>query len=168
MGYGKDEGCQDMVSCQVSLSKRKMSVTRMKKKACLRAVMIILSLMFCACQAPPVWERQDPEIVLKGFLQSADAQRTDLVWNYLGDHTRDILQQKADALNQRFMGVMSRQPEDMLRFGHVMSSTREYKKIELVRQDESVAIVRIVRHDAPGLDIEMRNENGRWAIDLPL
>ena len=65
-------------------------------------------------------------------------------------------------------GVMMRHPEDMLRFGHVISSTREYKKLELIQSDASVATVRIVRHDESGLDIEMHNEDGRWTIELPI
>ena len=73
-----------------------------------------------------------------------------------------------DTFNQRFEGVMTRHPEDMLRFGHVISSTREYKKIELIQSDESVATVRIVRHDESGLDIEMHHEDGRWTIELPI
>lgn len=124
--------------------------------------------LLSACQAPPVWERNDPEVVLKGFLQSAEAQRTDLVWHYLGQNTRTHLQQKVDAFNARFKGVMSRQPEDMIRFGHVISSTREYKKLELIQSDETGATVRIIRHDASNLDVEMKKENGRWTIDLPI
>lgn len=129
---------------------------------------LALASVFSACQAPPVWERNDPEVVLRGFLQSAEAQRTDLAWNYLSKNTREKLQQKVDAFNQRFEGVMMRQPEDMLRFGHVISSTREYKKLELIQSDASVATVRIVRHDESGLDIEMHNEDGRWTIELPI
>jgi len=122
------------------------------------------------CKAEPAWNRQDPEVVLRGFLQSAEAQRTDLVWNYLGENTRAALSHEAEKFNKNIeKNSHPRKPEEMMRFGHVISSTREYKKLEVISADQSRAVVRIVRlNEMSPIDVVLTRENDRWTVELPL
>ncbi len=126
--------------------------------------------LLTGCKAEPLWNRPNPEIVLRGFLQSAEAQRTDLVWNYLGEKTRDALSREAENFNKLIdKNDHPRKPEEMMRFGHVISSTREYKKLEVISADQSRAVVRIVRlNDMPHIDVVLTRENDRWTVELPL
>ena len=131
----------------------------------------LVAALLGGCAAEPVWNRSEPDVVLKGFLQSADAQRTELVWNYLGDKTRAALEQEADAFNCSLPrdDAEKRTPHQMLRFGHVISSTREYKKLEVLSSDDQKARVRIVRHnDLAPIDVELIRENHRWTVELPI
>ena len=134
--------------------------------ACLVTLLFTMALACLGCKAPPVWEREDPDVVLRGFLQSADAERTDLVWNYLSKNTRDILQKKADEFNQ--ISKTERPAHEMIRFGHVMSSTREYKKLDVENENDLEAVVNIVKHDDSTIQVVLKKEDGHWTIDLPL
>ena len=52
--------------------------------------------------------------------------------------------------------------------GHVISSTREYKKLEVSSKTDQEAMVDIVMHDGSKKSVRLHRESGRWAIDLPL
>ena len=51
-------------------------------------------VLFCCmpgCGAGPVWQREEPEVVLTGFLETAEVQDTETMWEFLNAQTRDAL-----------------------------------------------------------------------------
>ena len=127
---------------------------------------LLLSFILIGCRGVPVWQREDPEDVLDGFLQTAESQDIEAMWEFLSEKTRSRLTERAEAFNAR-SGVTSHRGCDMLRPGHVLSSTREYKKLEVASQDDSSAAVDIVLHDGSRITVRLHREAGRWVIDLP-
>ncbi len=122
----------------------------------------------CGCGGTPVWMRDDPKDVLYGFLQTVEAQSTETMWEYLTDETRRKLEARAEAFNANAENGDKRKGYDMLRAGHVLSSTREYKKLEVAASDDKEAVVNIVMHDETKVAIKLYREGGRWAVSLPL
>ena len=91
------------------------------------------------------------------------------MWEYLSTATQKNLDKRADAFNAQSQNGIPRKGCDMLRTtGHVISSTREYKKIEVSSQTAEEAVVNIVMHDGSVKSLTLHRENGRWTIDLPL
>ena len=91
------------------------------------------------------------------------------MWEYLSGATREALDSRARAFNAASGGALERKGYDMLRTtGHVISSTREYKKLEISSQTDQEAVVDIVMHDGSKKSIRLHREDGRWAIDLPI
>ncbi len=133
-----------------------------------RAVFCVLgtSLFFSGCSNHEDWMQDDPEKVLSAFLISTESQDIESMWEFLSESSRTKLNQLADDFN-RIPGSKARRGCDMIRPGHVLYSTREYKKIEVVSQDNLSAQVDIVMHDDLRKSIFMRRETKRWAIDLP-
>ena len=133
---------------------------------------VALILVFCAilsgCGGTPVWLRDDPADVVKGYLQAVESQDENTVWEFLSEQTRQKLDQSAEKFNQNPASGAPRKGKDMLRFGHVISSTREYKKIVLSTKDDNHAVVNIVLHDETTHSVELIRESDRWAIALPL
>ena len=126
-----------------------------------------LALMY-GCGGTPVWLRDDPSEVVKGYLQAVEIQDEDTVWEFLSQNTRSQLEHQAELFNQSHPSSLPRKGADMLRFGHVLSSTREYRKIVVSTEDESHAVVNIVLHDESTLSVDLFRESDRWAIGLPL
>ena len=120
------------------------------------------------CKKYESWMDDDPAAVLKAFLTTVEYQNSEKVWNYLSEENRKQLQNRADAVNALQNGTKQQIPADMLRFGHVISSTREYEKFEVKSQDEQTAVVAIILHDKSTILVEMKRENQRWTVDLPL
>ena len=56
----------------------------------------------------------------------------------------------------------------MIRTGHVVSSTREYRKFELVSETETESVVEIVLQDETRIPVTLHRESDRWALDLPV
>ena len=129
----------------------------------------LLLFMINGCGAGPVWTRDDPRDVVNGFLQTAEVQNVGEMWEYLSTATQKSLNERADAFNAQSQNGIPRKGCDMLRTtGHVISSTREYKKIEVSSQTAEEAVVNIVMHDGSVKSLTLHRENGRWTIDLPL
>ncbi len=129
---------------------------------------ILFSVMMYGCRGTPVWLRSDPAEVVRGYLQAVESQDEEAVWEFLSQETRNQLEQKAGEYNRKHAAVQSRHGREMLRFGHVMSSTREYKKIVVATKDANHAVVNIVLHDESALSVDLFRESDRWAIGLPL
>lgn len=129
---------------------------------------IVLGIFQFGCGAGPVWTRDDPCEVLSGFLLATEVQDAEEMWEYLSAGTRDKLDEKARELNALVADGMPRKGFDMLRAGHVLSTTREYKKIELASQNGQNANVNLVLHDGSIIAIVMHREEKRWVIDLPV
>lgn len=128
-------------------------------------------VLFCCmpgCGAAPVWQRENPEVVLTGFLETAEVQDTETMWEFLDAQTRDALQKKADAFNASAENGHPRKAWEMLRPGHVMATTREYKKIKPQTVTDTTAVVSIVLHDDSEITVTMQRENNRWTVALPL
>ena len=130
--------------------------------------------MLGGCGAGPVWTRDDPRDVLNGFLQNAEVQNVENMWEFLSASTQEALNARAEAFNAGshdgipYKGA-PRKGCDMLRTtGHVISSTREYKKLEVSSKTDQEAMVDIVMHDGSKKSVRLHRESGRWAIDLPL
>lgn len=130
--------------------------------------MLIFFVILAGCGAGPIWTREDPEDVLTGFLQATEGQSPETMWEFLSSETRRKLEERASSFNATSTNGETRRGYDMLRAGHVLSSTREYKKIELASLDGEKAIVNIVMHDGSNIPVALHREDGRWAIDLPL
>ena len=93
---------------------------------------------------------------------SVESQNREVVWEFLNHEDQAKLTQLAKDL-EGFEG------KDMLNFGHVISSTREYKKFELISQDKDNAVVAVVLHDQSQIKFQLAKGNqGRWTVDLPL
>lgn len=135
----------------------------------LASILCFLMLSFCyGCGGKPVWLRDDPDEVLAGFLQTTEAQSTETMWEYLSSETRRKLEERAEAFNADTSNGEKRRGRDMLRAGHVLSSTREYKKLEVAASDDKEAVVNIVMHDETIIAVKLYREDGRWAVTLPL
>ena len=120
------------------------------------------------CGGTPVWMRDDPAEVVSGYLSAVEGQNPEIVWEFLSSPTREKLEKRAEAFNEASDHGVSMRGMDMLRFGHVLSSTREYKKILVSSSDDRHATVHIVRHDESVIPIDLHRESERWVIDLPL
>ncbi|MBQ9241628.1 MAG: hypothetical protein IJ165_00120 [Proteobacteria bacterium] len=133
-------------------------------------MLVVLGIfcMLCACGEGPVWTRDDPRTVLSGFLTDAEYQDMANVWEYLSAETRQKLDQMASAFNASAENGSPRKGYEMLRTGHLLSSTREYRKIELVSSDDTSAELHIILHDETYKTVTLHREEGRWAIDLPI
>lgn len=128
---------------------------------------VLGACLFMSCGGPDPCESEDPCDVVRHFLTAADAQANERVWKCLSQETQTALEARADAFNQAHPG-QKRMGYDMLRAGHVMSSTREYKKFELASQDAASASVDIVKQNGSKLTVVLHREDNRWAMDLPL
>ncbi len=134
---------------------------------CLCAFLLLFPVV--GCGAGPVWTRDDPRDVVNGFLQTAEVQNVEMMWEFLSSASRDNLNARAESFNAQSKNSTPRKGCDMLRTtGHVISSTREYKKIEVSSQTADEAIVNIVMHNGSVKSLTLHRESGRWAIDLPL
>jgi len=131
------------------------------------AVLVLGGVVY-GCSGQPAWEKDAPDDVLKAFLSAAESQDLPLAWAFLGHSTREALDSQAASFNAAHPNLPPREGVDMLRFGRMLSSTREYKKFEVTSADADRAVVSIVLHDATQIDVELRRESGRWAIDLPV
>ena len=136
-------------------------------KAFKRLSIVLGACVFLSCGGPAPCESDDPCDVVKFFLTSADAQANEYVWKCLSGKTQAALEARAEAFNKAHAG-QHRRGFDMIRAGHVMSSTREYKKFELASQNDDSASVDIIKHDGSKLTIVLHREDNRWAMDLPL
>lgn len=147
-----------------------MNSQKIKRKQSLIFMMVtcIFLITLLGCGGQPVWLRDDPEDVVAGFLSAVEVQDTDTVWEFLSSSTRNELEKRAENFNQMPDHGTAVQGRDMLRFGHVLSSTREYKKIELKSSDQTHATVQIVLHDESVIPVELHRESNRWTLDLPL
>ena len=128
----------------------------------------ILSCSILGCGAGPVWQREDPDVVLTGFLQAVEAQNTEVIWEFLDQKTRDVLQARADDFNASPENGHARKAWDMIRPGHVLATTREYKKMTPEKVSETTAIVAIILHDDSKITVTMQRESNRWTVALPL
>ena len=127
-----------------------------------------LWIWISGCGGTPVWMRDDPAEVVSGYLSAVEGQNPEMVWEFLSTPTREKLEKRAEAFNQTSDHGVSMRGVDMLRFGHVLSSTREYKKIQVSSSDEHHATVHIMLHDESVIPIDLHRESERWVIDLPL
>lgn len=134
-------------------------------KACFHAlqgctVFVLLSVVLLACAPKEPWEQKDAAKVLENFLISVENQDRDSVWEFLKQQDRDALER----LGQK-AGL---EGKDMLNFGHVLSSTREYKRFETVQHDDSRALVAIQKHDGSQIELELNKERGHWVVGLDI
>lgn len=130
--------------------------------------MLVLSLFLSACGDGPVWTRDNPRTVLTGFLQELEYQDTATIWEYLSTRTRQALDAEAAAFNENASNGAPRKGHEMLRPGHVLATTREYKKIETVSSNGETAVMHIILHDETFKTVTLHKEEGRWAIHLPI
>ena len=129
---------------------------------------LALSALFCAsCGGGDPHEDADPREVVKGFLLDVETQNNASVWKYLGTSTRAELDRLASEYNARHASP-PRRGEDRIRTGHVVSSTREYRKFELVSETETESVVEIVLQDETRIPVTLHRESDRWALDLPV
>ena len=138
----------------------------------LSQIILAAACVFCVslsgCGGTPVWQRDDPDEVVAGFLSAVEAQDSDVVWEFLSSQTREKLEKRAEDFNNLPEHGNTVRGRDMLRFGHVLSSTREYKKIIVASSDETHAAVQIVLHDGAVIPVDLHRESNRWTVDLPL
>ena len=147
-----------------------MSGFRVKKlpQTCRLFALCVYFAVFCAsCGSQPAY-RDDPCDVVREYLVSVEVGDIDSVWTFLSDTTREQLDSRAAAYNEMPQHGTMRTGREMLRTGHVLASTREYKKLVLASRTAESADVDIVLHDDSALRITLKNENGRWAVMLPL
>lgn len=136
-------------------------------KRCVLAALLFLVFMTSGCGEGPLWTRSDPDEVLYGFLLASDSMDTEAMWEYLGKDTRARLQASADEFNSTAPENGRREAHQMMRTFHVISSTREFKKLLVVSSDEQKAEVHIVLHGDDAIPVELIREDKRWAIELP-
>ena len=129
---------------------------------------LFMTSFLAGCGSRPVWMRDDPCDVLAGFLQTTEYRGVDEMWEYLSAETRQRLDSRAQEFNAMQPEGGQRRGCDMIRAGHVLSTTREYKKLELAFENDRNAVVKIVLHDGNTIDVAMHRDAQRWAIDLPL
>ncbi len=134
---------------------------------CVLAFLLCLMFMSAGCGEGPLWTRSDPDEVLYGFLIASDSMDTETIWEFLGKNTREKLQASAEEFNKTAPENGKRKPHQMMRTFHVISSTREFKKLETVSSDEQKAVVQIVMHEGEAIPVELIREGKRWAIELP-
>lgn len=120
-----------------------------------------------ACSAKDPCLSDDPRDVVKQYLQMLDAQNEAKALDCLTDEAQNALAQRAEAFNAVHADG-KREPSEMLRAGHVIASTREYKKFEVQSEDESRAIVDIVMQDGSKIPVSLRRESARWAVELDI
>lgn len=152
-----------MVLFDVNLSFKRLSLPKLG----ISIILFILATLHISCSGEEIWERQNPSNFLRNYLYAVDIQAHDAVWSFLSSESQNHLDRRAKALavltkNNSYAG------KDMLRLGHVLSSTREYKKFELLSNDGQRAEVEIIRHEGASLYIQLTREHGQWKITLPL
>lgn len=125
----------------------------------LKWMVLFLSFSLLACTPKQPWEEKSADSALTQFLWSLEVQDHDTVWEFLSDSDRNAL----DALAKPIKG---KEGKDMLQMGHVLSSTREYKKFEILSKKDDWAEVAIVLHDESKIRVVMQKERGRWTVDL--
>ena len=135
--------------------------------ACRLVALLSLLCLPVACSAKKGFELDEPQAFVKAYLQTLDAQDNDDAWAFLSSRSKNSLEKLALDYNQTHDGV-NRAPAHMLRFGHVIASTREYKKILCSNQNESSAVVDVVLQNGNTLQIQLVKENSQWAVDLPI
>lgn len=128
-----------------------------------------LSMAFCTgCGAPDPCFDEDPKNVVKQYLTMLEAQNEARAFLCLSDETKTWLEKQAADFNDDNPN-RKRTPAQMIRAGHVISSTREYKKFEVDSETPSNATVSIVMQDGTRIPIELiRQKDKRWAIQLPV
>ncbi len=132
------------------------------------AALIVCACLLCVgCGSEPAY-RDDPCDVVREYLYAVEMQDNEAVWAFLSGDTRNKLEQKAAQFNDLPEHGNSRAGVDMFRTGHVLSSTREYKKLVLASQNNDLADVDIVLHNDKTLRVQLKKESGRWAINLPI
>ena len=120
------------------------------------------------CGGVPVWMRSAPDTVVYEYLQAVETQDYDTAWEFLSEQTRRDLDAKAAEFNAMPDHGVTVTGREMLRFGHVLSSTREYKKIAVASANDTVAEVEIILHDASKIPVTLHRESNRWAVNLPI
>lgn len=128
--------------------------------------LLVLAFLHFSCSGEDAWERQDPSDFLRGYLYAVESQDHDSVWAFLSVDSQAQLTQRAQAF--AVLAKTDSSGKDMLRLGHVLSSTREYKKFDVLSNDGQTARVDIIRHEGTDLRIELKREQGFWKIALPL
>ena len=129
--------------------------------------LLFLIFLLPACREVPTWERNEPEVVLSGFLIASDAMDTEAMWEYLSEDSQTKLKNKAEEFNKTVPERGRHEPHQMIRTFHVISSTREFKKLETVSSDKHKATVNIVMHEGDAIPVTLIREEKRWAIELP-
>lgn len=135
--------------------------------ACRLIALLTLLCLPTACSAKKGFELDEPQAFVKAYLQTLDAQDNDNAWAFLSSPTKNSLEKLANDYNQSHDGV-NRSPALMLRFGHVIASTREYKKINCTGRNDASATVDVVLQNGNTLQIHLVKENSQWAVDLPI
>jgi hypothetical protein len=136
----------------------------MSRVGCLVCALVFL---LWGCAAPP-WDRSEPDDAFRVFLQAAEAQDYNLVWEFLSENSKRELQGRADAFNAALPYASPRSPASMMRFGRMLSTTHEYKKIVIKSRQSDEAVVSIFLHDDAQIDVSLLRESGRWTVNLPL
>ena len=119
------------------------------------------------CGEGAAWLRDDPQEVVRGYLQALDAQDRESACEFLSSKTRA----KLDELARQSMDVTGEAERTgcrIIRSSHVVSSTREYRKFEVTSSSDTEAVVDIVLQNDSRISIALHREKDRWAIDLPL
>lgn len=129
--------------------------------------LLVSAFLHFSCSGEDAWERQDPSDFLRAYLYAVESQDHESVWAFLSVDSQTQLAQRAQAL-AALAKTDSYTGKDMLRLGHVLSSTREYKKFDVLSNDGQTAQVDIIRHEGTDLRIELKREQGFWKIALPL
>lgn len=124
-----------------------------------------MAWMSAACGSNDPCLSDDPRDVVKQYLSLLDAQNEAGAFECLSRQAQDALTQRADAFNAANPGS-ERKPSEMLRAGHVIASTREYKKFEIQSQDGAQAAVGIIMQDGSQIPVLLRRDGTRWAVDL--
>lgn len=135
--------------------------------ACRLIALLLLLCLPTACGAKKGFELDEPQAFVKAYLQTLDAQDNDDAWAFLSARSKHSLEKLANDYNQTHDGA-NRSPAHMLRFGHVIASTREYKKIQCSTQNDAAAIVDVVLQNGNTIQIPLVKENSQWAVDLPI
>lgn len=147
---------------------RAQSGSAVFSRLCVLSVLFILTCLLSACGEGPVWMRDDPRTVLAGYLQEAEYQDTASMWEYLSADTRGKLDSLAADFNASEANGKPRKGHEMLCPGHVLATTREYRKLEIISSNNEIAVLHIILHDDTYKTVTLHKEEGRWAINLPI
>lgn len=131
------------------------------------ATACVVCCVVSSCSAKDPCLSDDPRDVVKRYLVMLDAQNEEGAYACLSSEAQKSLADRAEAFNADHPDG-KRTPGEMLRAGHVVASTREYKKFEVQTEDRTKAVVDIVMQDGRKIPVALRREAERWSIELDI
>ncbi|MDF1564624.1 MAG: hypothetical protein P1V51_16385 [Deltaproteobacteria bacterium] len=131
----------------------------------LPAALLLGIALLPACDDTP-----SPEASLRAFIAAAAAGDHDRAWEGLTPETRQAADVMVAAVREALLAAGETPPRDgkALIFGQGLEMIREVESIEELSREGGVARLRVKDPGGETVELEMRLQEGRWRLHLPL